>query len=63
MGGFVTEEEAISCAQYLDLVYSQPITLYELIPNTPRTSSNPSKPSSTTHSDGVIGFIKTRSGS
>jgi hypothetical protein len=33
MGGVVTEEEAISRAQYLDLVYSQSGTLYELIPN------------------------------
>jgi hypothetical protein len=33
MGGVVTEEEAIARAQYLDLVYSQSGTLYELIPN------------------------------
>jgi hypothetical protein len=63
MGGVVTEEEAIAHAQYLDLVYSQYGTLYELIPNTPRTSTNPSKPSSTTHSDGVISSVKTQSGS
>jgi hypothetical protein len=47
MGGVVTEEEAIARAQYLDLVYSQSGTLYELIPNDPRTSTDPSKPSST----------------
>jgi hypothetical protein len=35
MGGVVTEEESIACAQYLDLVYSQSGTLYELIPNLP----------------------------
>jgi hypothetical protein len=63
MGGVVTEEEAIAHAQYLDLVYSQSGTLYELIPNAPRTSTDPSKPSSTAHSDGVIGSIKTQSGS
>jgi hypothetical protein len=63
MGGVVIEEEAISCAQYLDLVYSQSGTLYELIPNAPRPSIDPSKPSSTTHADGVIGFVKTQSSS
>jgi hypothetical protein len=63
MGGVITEEEAIARAQYLDLVYSQSGTLYELIPNAPHTSIDPSKPSSTTHADGVIGFIKTQSSS
>ena len=63
MGGVVTEEEAISHAQYLDLVYSQSGTLYELIPNAPCTSTDPSKPSSTAHSDGVIDSVKTQSGS
>jgi hypothetical protein len=33
MGGVVTKEEAIARARYLDLVYSQSGTLYELIPN------------------------------
>jgi hypothetical protein len=47
MGGVITEEEAISHAQYLDLVYSQSGTLYELILNAPHTSTDPSKPSST----------------
>jgi hypothetical protein len=63
MGGVVTEEEAIARAQYLDLVYSQSGTLYELIPNAPRTSTDPSKPSSMTHADGVIGTVKTQSSS
>jgi hypothetical protein len=31
MGGIVTEEQAITRAQYLDLVYSQSGTLYDLI--------------------------------
>jgi hypothetical protein len=59
MGGVVTEEEAIARDQYLDLVYSQSVTLYELIPNAPRTPSDRSKPSSMAHADGVIGTIKT----
>ena len=35
MGGVVTKEQAISRAQYLDLVYSQYDTLYDLIPHAP----------------------------
>jgi hypothetical protein len=63
MGGVVTEEEAIARAQYLDLVYSQSGTLYELIPNAPCTSTDPSKPSSMAHADGIIGVVKTQSSS
>jgi hypothetical protein len=56
MGGVVTEEQAISRAQYLDLVYSQMGTLYDLILNSPRPSTNPTpKPPTTSHvADGVI---------
>jgi hypothetical protein len=61
MGGVVTEEEAIARDQYLDLVYSQSGTLYELIPNATRATNDPSKPLSTSHTDGVIGFVKTQS--
>jgi hypothetical protein len=47
----------ISRAQYLDLVYSQMGTLYDLIPDAPRPSTNPTpKPPTTSHAvDGVIG--------
>jgi hypothetical protein len=61
MDGVVTEEETIACAQYLDLVYSQYGAFYQLIMNAPYTSTDPSKPSSTAHVDGVIGFVKTQS--
>ena len=44
MGSVVTEEQAISCTQYLDLVYSQYGTLYDLIPQAPRPSIDPTKP-------------------
>jgi hypothetical protein len=55
MGGVVTKEQAIS--QYLDLVYSQTGTLYHLIPDAPRPSTNPtSTPPTTSHAtNGVIG--------
>jgi hypothetical protein len=36
MGGVFIEEQTISHAQYLDLVYSQTSTLYDLLPDTPR---------------------------
>jgi hypothetical protein len=61
MGGMVTEEEAIARAQYLDLVYSQSGTLYELIPNATHPNNDPSKPSTAAHVDGVIGSVKTQS--
>jgi hypothetical protein len=63
MGGVVSEEESIAQAQYLDLVYSEYGTLYELIPNAPHTSIDPSKPSSMTHENGFIGTVKTQSSS
>jgi hypothetical protein len=61
MGGVVTEEQAISQAQYLYLVYSQSGTLYDFLPNAARANIDPSKPSSSSHADGVIGSIKTQS--
>jgi hypothetical protein len=61
MGGAVTEEQAITRARYLDLVYSQSGTLYDFLPNVSRANTDPSKPSSSSHADGVIGFVKTQS--
>jgi hypothetical protein len=61
MGGVVTKEEAIARAQYLDLVYSQSGTLYELIPNATHATNDPYKPSTALHVDGVIGSVKTQS--
>jgi hypothetical protein len=57
MGGVVTEEQVISRAQYLDLVYSQTIALYDLIPDAPRPSTNPTPtPPTNSHvANGVIG--------
>ena len=57
MGGAVTEDQAISQAQYLDLVYSQYGTLYDLIPQTPRPSTDPSKPPAQVPVDGIVGSI------
>jgi hypothetical protein len=57
MGGVVMEEQAISHAQYLDLVYLQTGTLYDLIHDAPRPSTNPTPtPPVASHVvDGVIG--------
>jgi hypothetical protein len=57
MGGVVTEEKAISRAQYLDLVYSQTGTLYDLLPDLPRpNTSSTSTTSAASHEvDDVIG--------
>jgi hypothetical protein len=61
MGGVVTEEETISRDEYLDLVYSQSGTLYEFLWNATRDNVNPSKPSSSSNADSVIGSLKTQS--
>jgi hypothetical protein len=57
MGVIVTKEQAISRAQYLDLVYSQMGTLYDLLPDLPRpnTSSTSTTPATSHVADGVIG--------
>ena len=57
MGGVVTEEQAISHAQYLDLVYSQSEMLYDLIPQSPCPSTDTTKPPAETLVDGVVGSI------
>jgi hypothetical protein len=43
------------------LVYSQSGTLYDFLLNVARANTNPSKPSSSSHADDVIGFVKTQS--
>ena len=61
MGGTVTEEQAISRAQYLDLAYSQSSTLYDIIPNAPRPTNGPTRPHALeSHADGTIGLMKSQ---
>jgi hypothetical protein len=57
MGGVVMEERAIIHAQYLDLVYSQMGTLYDLLPDAPHpsTSATSTTPATSHAVDGVIG--------
>jgi hypothetical protein len=63
MGGIVMEEQAISHAQYLDLVYSQMGTLYDLLPDLPRpnASSTSTTPATSHATDGVIGTAQIQS--
>jgi hypothetical protein len=63
MGGVVTKEKDISRAQYLDLVYSQTNTLYDLILDDPRPSTNPTPttPVASHAVDGVIGTFHAKS--
>ena len=60
MGGAVTKEQAISCTQYLDLVYSQLGTLYDLIPHAPRPTTDPSRPTTEPPADGILGSVQTQ---
>ena len=53
MGGAVTKEQAISHAQYLDLVYSHSGTLYDLISHAPRPTTEPP-------ADGILGSVQTQ---
>ena len=58
----MTKEQAISHAQYLDLVYSQSNTLYDLITHAPRPTYDLSKPPQA-HSDEIIGSVQERTSS
>jgi hypothetical protein len=57
-GGVVTKEKVISHAQYLYLIYLQTDTLYDLIPDTPCPSTNPT-PTPLVSSHVVDGVIET----
>jgi outer membrane biosynthesis protein TonB len=59
MGRLVTEEQAINSSQYIDLVYSHTVTLYDMIPHSPCSSTNPNRtPPAEYHVvDGVICYI------
>jgi hypothetical protein len=58
----VTEEQAISHAQYLDLVYSQMGTLYDLLldASRPSTSATSTTQAASHVADGVIGTFHTQ---
>ena len=60
MGGAVIEEQAISHAQYLDLVYSQSGTLYDLIPHAPQPTTDRSRPATKPPTDGILGSVQTQ---
>ena len=53
--GVVIEYKSIRHAQYLDLIYSQSRTLYDVIPNTPCNSNSPATQQPGAHVNGIIG--------
>jgi hypothetical protein len=57
MGGVVTEEQAISRAQYLDLVYSQSDMIYNLIHHALFPSNDTTRPSPEAHASGMVGSV------
>ena len=61
MGSAITKSQAISWAQYLDLVYSQSGTLYDLITQAPHPSTDPAKPPTEVPVDGIVGSIQSPS--
>ena len=56
----VTKDQAISCTQYLDLVYSHLGTLYDLIPHAPRPTTDPSRTPTEPPADGILGSVQTQ---
>ena len=57
--GVQNEEQAIFREQELDLIYSQSIILYEIIPNSPRYNFDP-KVKPRPHADGIVGCTSTK---
>jgi hypothetical protein len=62
MGGIVTKEQAISHAQYLNLIYSQTGTLYDLLHDVPcpSTTATSTTPVASHATDDVIGTFQTQ---
>ena len=61
MGGAITKQKTIIQAQYLDLVYSQSGTLYDLIPQAPHPSTDLAKPPTEVPVDGIVSSIQSPS--
>jgi hypothetical protein len=63
MGGVVMKEQAISRSQYLDLVYSQTGTLYDLLPDLPHPNASitSTTPAALHAADAVIGTTQAQS--
>jgi len=57
MSVVVTEEQEISCSRYLDLIYLQTGTLYDLIPHAPLLLNDPSRTAPESHVNGVVGSV------
>ena len=51
------EEDVIRRAQHLHLIYSQLVTLYDIIPYAPRPSNDKTRTAPGPHANGVIGSV------
>ena len=60
MGGVISEERAIRCTQYLDLVYSQSSNMYDLIPHAPWPTTDPLRPTTKPHVGGIFVSVQTQ---
>lgn len=59
-GGVIIEDQVISHAQYLDLIYTQSSMLYEKIPNAPQSNFTVPPQLKDSHAgDGLIGTERT----
>lgn len=59
LSGVTTKEQAIMIAQQLYLfTYSQSRVIYCILPNTPRAETDPTKPKTRSHADGLIGSME-----
>lgn len=58
LSGVMKEQEVIIRAQQLDLVYSQSRVLYDILPNSPRAETKPTKFSHGPHADGIVGSVQ-----
>jgi hypothetical protein len=58
MGGDFTEEKVFTHAQYLDMLYYESGTLYDMIPHASRSLNDRTKLALGAHVDGIISSIK-----
>jgi hypothetical protein len=53
----VIEDKVILCAHHLFFIYSQFVTLYDIIPYAPRSLTYPTNPKPRHHVDSLVGSI------
>jgi hypothetical protein len=53
-----SKEDAIMRVKQLELIYPQSNMLYDILPDTPRSTFDQTKPKSRTHANGIVGSTK-----